>query len=79
MSKPEFAMSMFASRADLYEAKANYFEQELVKLRDDMSRKLASAAGADVLFMADSDKDIEFGKAHAYEEAVDGLNNVLGE
>lgn len=78
MSKPEFAMSMFASKADLFEAKADYYEQELKKLRDELLRDRDDAANP-APYMQPSDYDVESGKEFAYDEVVYKLNKVLGE
>ena len=78
MSKPAFAMSMFASKADLYEAKANYFENELKKLREDVldDRNMAANPGP---YLQESDYDYASGKEFALDEVVDSLNRILGE
>jgi len=78
MAKPEFAMSMFVRKEDLYKAKAEYFENELKKLRDELVVACDSAAKP-AAFMQPEEYDTEAGKEFAYADAVDRLNKVLGE
>ena len=67
---------MYASLADLYEAKAAYYEQELKKLRDEVER-LHHTAAHPPAYLTPESYDMESGKEFAYDEVLSMVNKVL--
>lgn len=72
----EFTMSMFASKAGLYKAKAEYYETELRKLRLEMVQAHAKAANPGP-YLDDSELGFASGEREAYGEVVCALNKLL--
>ena len=78
MTTPDFTMSMFASEADLYKAKAEYFELELRALREHVTSERDFAANPGP-YLDDVDYDRALGKELALDEVLDKLDKALGD
>lgn len=72
-----FSRSMYATDADLYKAKAEYYEKELKKLKEYVTseRDFAANPGG---YLEEVDYDRALGKELALDEVLDMLNKVLG-